>query len=433
MKQIITVSSSLVCYTCNEKERFFNVEINLVQQPSAILDRHALLHSNGHEGLGYIYQIVAPVLTQEEIKTNPRLAQCAKYLSVEPRCRNVFAVVLQMLMEKINISAVIPLDTCSPYEDSPWAALYLCWEVVGKAALDDISDYDDVLVSCGSQMTMHSLYCVGHESFTAPSWTWFVTPLDWKIWFLLTISLVLLGLVRTSTKLTAPLNILIYQTTKQLELAGFKMIIKKKEDFEVYELLAGDTYSAMMGKHMTLNDLNYDLDLDYLETMLKFSWLHRIAKSQSYVPIQEGLRNKLGKSEVKIRTATESCFVTEKVFFGFSYKLMVYGSLAVSRDLDRILVRSEEYGITSRWTDMEFTDFVRRLHKESDGEGWEDVTELKLKESIGLVFVLLAVLLSGAGLVYLVEDYKRVILVLKDICKVGRQSLWKLWFKIFRR
>lgn len=305
-----------------------------------------------------------------------------------------------------------------------------------------------------------------------------MTPLDWKIWFLLTISLVLLGLVRTSTKvsfdvllflvhvplvnpkgfgvllfpglvfmtflsyhyecflttqLTAPLNILIYQTTKQLELAGFKMIIKKKEDFEVYELLAGDTYSAMMGKHMTLNDLNYDLDLDYLETMLKFSWLHRIAKSQSYVPIQEGLRNKLGKSEVKIRTATESCFVTEKVFFGFSYKLMVYGSLAVSRDLDRILVRSEEYGITSRWTDMEFTDFVRRLHKESDGEGWEDVTELKLKESIGLVFVLLAVLLSGAGLVYLVEDYKRVILVLKDICKVGRQSLWKLWFKIFRR
>lgn len=124
MKQIITVSSSLVCYTCNEKERFFNVEINLVQQPSAILDRHALLHSNGHEGLGYIYQIVAPVLTQEEIKTNPRLAQCAKYLSVEPRCRNVFAVVLQMLMEKINISAVI---RTYGVQEKIWASTYISY------------------------------------------------------------------------------------------------------------------------------------------------------------------------------------------------------------------------------------------------------------------------------------------------------------------
>lgn len=232
------------------------------------------------------------------------------------------------------------------------------------------------------------------------------------------------------TQLTAPLHVLKFQTTKQLEFAGYKMVLQDRKDFHLGEIIAGKQFFAMMGKKLTPRDFNYDSDINIFKETLLSSWFNRISKSKSYIPILDEIFRKLAKSEVKVRTDQVSCFVTEEVYLRLSARLMVYGVLAVSKHLDRILVKYREDGIYIKWMDVKWTDFVRRLNKERVQDGWDDVKVIKLQGSIGLIFVVHAVLLFLVVVVYLIEDYKRIIVVVCAIYKVAAQSCFYLWFNI---
>lgn len=342
--------------------------------------------------------------------------------------------------------------------------------------VDDLSDYRHSLMAGFNQRRLHSFYCVQKETFTAPTWTWFVTPFDWEIWFLLATSIVLLGLVRQSirasieillyfiyepigkldrfsiytfpslifisflsyhyesfitTQITAPRHILIYETTKDLEHAGYKMVIPHLWSFPLAAYFGGKQYKKIMGRELTTDDVHIDSSIDVFFSTLKYAWFDRMATYQGYIHIQDEIFNKLGKAEVKVRTDKVSCFVTEEVFVTLSIRMLMYGPLAGAKSLERILVSHGESWIWNRWINMKWTDFVRRLSKERFEVDYikesQRVEGLKLSESIGLIFIVHPVALFVAMIIYMGEDYLRFLGILKDFCRRGKQSLAKLW------
>lgn len=344
--------------------------------------------------------------------------------------------------------------------------------------IDGLSDYDHALLAGFHQQVMHSIYCVQQATFTAPSWTWFVTPFDWEIWFLLATSVLFFGLVLrsveisldvlfyfiyvpvrnikrfriilipslifisflsyhyesfTTTQLTAPLHILSYETTKDLVLAGYRFVLPDKSYFPLIQVMAGKQYSEMMGRQVTLEDAYFDKSVNIFRDILRPSWFNSIAKYKGYVPMREQVLNKLGKSEVKVRMDKVSCFVTKTYFVKLTFRLMVYGNLAISKDLARILVWHVDNGIWMWLGDLMWVNFMRRMSKERFQEeclnGCQQGNKLKLSESVGLLFIVHAVLSFVSVIIYLMEDYERLGQRLTVIVKLGRNLWSKLWSK----
>lgn len=78
---------------------------------------------------------------------------------------------------------------------------------------------------------------------------------------------------------------------------------------------------------------------------------------------------------------------------------------------------------------------MRRLSKEKCQEadlieGYHGVRKLKLSESIGLLFIIHGVMLVQAVLVYLTEDYVKVVRILVYLGCKSKGFLIKLWSKI---
>lgn len=389
---------------------------------------------------------------------------------------NHYALNSAPIIPKRYFLYILDVKSCSPYEDSTWTALLLCWGTLEMGAVDELSDYNPVLIAGFNQRRLHPFYCVQKATFTAPKWIWFVTPFDWEIWVLLATSLVLFGLIRQSvraafeilfyffyepirqidrcgmytlpslifisflsyhyesfitTDITAPLHILIYKTTKDLELAGYKMVIPNLGSFPLGAFLVGKQYKKIMGKEITTDDILVDHEINIYFSTLKYAWFDRIATYQGYIHIQDEIFTKLGKAEVKVRTDKVSCFVTEEVFENLSTRLLVYGPLAGAKLVNRILVSHGESWIWNRWINMKWTDFVRRLNKERFQvdyvEESQRVQGLKLSESIGLIFIVHAVVLCVAIIIYLGEDYGRIVGMLVHFLGRGKELMVKLW------
>ncbi|OXA48482.1 hypothetical protein Fcan01_16548 [Folsomia candida] len=477
-EEITTVHQ--LCYLCPLSHRIFPLfSPSVLQHASQVMEIHAKLSSNGYGGKIGFKKGRDYFATEENIRANPKLANCQKYFDSEPGCQSTYPL-YEIMKERLNVSmeawsSCPPLDEGNDYE---WAPLYLCERPVTIRQPEKFFDYLHPFMLAFFQRELYLIYCINKADYDPPSWTWVTIPFDNPTWlgFLCTfvifaiigrrLSMVFdafnffiyigvrnfknwknpalfLSLTVTSflsyhyeafmtTSITAPLELHVFLDIKEAIDNGFRLIIASVNVLAGLKLLMGVEIRQQIGRNLSDEDVVLDVEIEQLNQPFNVTWRDKMANVKGVIYIFDVLAYKMKKYKVVSEGDNVLCFIITKPIGPFTVMVSGYSSMTASSFLQNGRLFNGPSGIYGMFQERYYTKVARRLGKDRikmqnvKYHGKDEVAaqiRLRLYSNFGILFFY-SLFFWGMSLVIFCIEYRFSLFLKKfgGICR-GRYDL----------
>ncbi|OXA46432.1 hypothetical protein Fcan01_18789 [Folsomia candida] len=407
----ITAAHQL-CYLCPLSDRFFPLFwAGLLQDSSQVWEIHEKLSSTGYGGKIGFKKSGDYFATEENIRKNPKLANCQKYFDSEPGCQSYYPL-YEIMKERLNASmeawsSCPPLDDKADYE---WNPLYLCERPVTLSQPQKFSDYLHPLMLGFFQQELYLIYCTNKADYDPPSWAWVTTPFDNPTWLGLLVTFGLFAIIGRrlsmmfdafnffiyiglpnfnnwknpalflaiavtsflsyhyeafmTTSITAPLELHVFVDIKEGLDNGFRLIIASLNVLAGLKLLIGVEIRQQIGRNLSDEDVVLDVEIDQLNQQFNLTWRDKMAAIKGVIYIFDTLAYKMKKHKVVSEGDNVLCFIIMKPVGPFTVMMNGYSSMTASWFLQNVKLFNGPSGIYRMFQERYFTKVARGLGKD---------------------------------------------------------------------